>query len=447
MQVPGGMNTSPIVQPGPGRMQSWGPPPPPPPPIMGAGIAPAKPNAPPGPEVSGVGIFFQVPEHSAGSAYVQHIVPGSSADRCGMIRLGDELFAAGEVGQSPTKIEGKGLHLLREKILGKHGSFVLLQFRRKNGEFYEIELMRGSPEYIEMMNVSSGLKDRQQTDMRRIQELENQVSSLKRQVQAYSMHGPPPAGDPRVGPLEEELRARMDDLKRFEDMLLRAKQRTSDALAARDEAIKELEMLKNSRTEESKYRQEVESLRGEVARLQKENRVMHEKFENLEKERSMLKQELSSSASQLENQIKKSAKANNTLQEELNRYKNTDFRATSERLEKEVDDLREQLRKRDQRNQSISRKLKDGHNMLAQVCIDLSTTTWPFSLSRFMSPKIICTSLFATCSMVLGCVFVLSVCLFRHFGSSSKRRRSRLRRSPQSTWSITPCFLHFNPTC
>ena len=58
------------------------------------------------PDVSGVGIFFQVPENDQGVAYVQHIVPRSSAERCGTIQLGDELLAAGEVGQNPTIIEG-----------------------------------------------------------------------------------------------------------------------------------------------------------------------------------------------------------------------------------------------------------------------------------------------------------------------------------------------------
>ena len=261
-----------------------------------------------GPDLSGVGIFFQVPEHDQGTAFVQHIVPRSSADRCGMIVLGDELLAAGEVGQQPTNIEGKGLLVLREKILGQQGSFVVMHFRRKNkGDVYEIELMRGSPEYIEMMNVSTGLRDRQQNDMMRIQELDNQVSNLKQQVQAYAaqiQH----AEDPRIGPLEDELRARMDDLRRFEDMLLRAKDRTSEALRVRDDAMAQIEHMKRTQALETKSGQiavedseEFRSLQKELGRLLTENTAMQRGSGELKHECNELKQERDELKQQLRN--------------------------------------------------------------------------------------------------------------------------------------------------
>jgi hypothetical protein len=238
-----------------------------------------------GPDMSGVGIFFQVPENDQGVAYVQHIVPRSSADRCGVIQLGDELLAAGEVGQMPTNISGKGLLVLREKILGKQGTFVVLHFQRKNkGEIYDIELMRGSPEYIEMMNMSTGLKEKQQNDMVRIHELENQVSNLKQQVQAYAAQIQV-SEDPRIGPLEDELRARMDDLRRFEDMILRAKDRTAEALRARDEAVEQLEMLKRNPGgargwDSSEYRE-----------LQEERDLLKREISGVKSERDMVEME------------------------------------------------------------------------------------------------------------------------------------------------------------
>ena len=258
------------------------------------------PNAtPPGPDVSGVGIFFQVPEHDQGTAYVQHIVPRSSADRCGVIQLGDELLAAGEVGQKPTNIENRGLLVLREKILGKQGSFVVLHFRRKHsGEIYDIELMRGSPEYIEMMNVSTGLKEKQQNDMMRIHELENQVSNLQQQVQAYAAQIQVNE-DPRIGPLEDELRARMDDLRRFEDMLLRAKDRTSEAIRARDDVVEELEMMKRAQILEDKTSQIVvedsdqfRSMQKDLENALRDNKVMQEERDEVKRERDQLKQQL-----------------------------------------------------------------------------------------------------------------------------------------------------------
>lgn len=266
-----------------------------------------RPNPTP-PDVSGVGIFFQVPENDQGVAYVQHMVPRSSAERCGMIQLGDELLAAGEVGQQPTNIEGKGLLVLREKILGKQGSFVVLHFRRKNKEVYEVELMRGSPEYIDMMNVSTGLKERQQNDMMRIHELENQVSNLKQQVHAYAaqiQH----TEDPRIGPLEDELRARMDDLRRFEDMLLRAKDRTSEALRARDEAVEQLELMKRTQTLETKSSQisvedsvQFRNMMKELTQLKHSSRNFEAERNELRQERDELKQQLRDFKNEVENQ-------------------------------------------------------------------------------------------------------------------------------------------------
>lgn len=259
-----------------------------------------KPSAsPPGPDVSGVGIFFQVPEHDQGTAYVQHIVPRSSAERCGTIQIGDELLAAGEVGQKPHNIENQGLLVLREKILGKQGSFVVLHFRRKrSGEIYDIELMRGSPEYIEMMNVSTDLKERQQTDMMRIHELENQVANLQQQVQAYAAQVQV-SEDPRIGPLEDELRARMDDLRRFEEMLLRAKDRTSEAIRARDEVLQELEVMKRTQGLQNKTSQipvedsdQFRSMQKDLDTAMRENKVLQEERDETKQERDQLKQQL-----------------------------------------------------------------------------------------------------------------------------------------------------------
>ena len=253
----------------------------------------------PAPDMSGVGIFLQVSENDPGVAYVQQIVPRSSAERCGMIELGDELMAAGDVGQKPTPIAGNGLIVLREKIVGRQGSFALLHFRRKaTGEIFEVELMRGSPEYIEMINFNTGLKDKQQNDMLRIQELENQVLNLQQQVQGYASQNQINE-DPRIGPLEDELRARMDDLRRFEDMLLRAKDRTSEALRARDAAIEQLEMWKrahalDTRTTTVKVEdsEDYRNLLAEKNYYIQANGNLQSENKELKQERDMLKQQL-----------------------------------------------------------------------------------------------------------------------------------------------------------
>ena len=333
-----------------------------------------QPQAPPAiqdqmqsPDLSGVGIFFQVPENEVGAAYVQHIVPRSSADRCGMIQLGDELLAAGEAGQTPTNIERKGLPVLREKILGKQGSFVVLHFRRKyNGDMYEIELMRGSPEYIDMMNISSGLKERQQNDMMRIQELEGQVAKLQQQLQTATSQVQT-VEDPRIGPLEDELRARMDDLRRFEDMLVRAKQRTSEALRARDEAVEQLEMLKRTHTVESKIRaqdsNELAKMEKTVLQLQQENNALREDALNVGNARDMLKRERDMLEERLRDYKAEMEAQQKHLEDQLRAASVVD----SQLLQAEVDHLKEQLRKKEERDQDISRRLRNGHNQIAQA--------------------------------------------------------------------------------
>lgn len=76
---------------------------------------------------------------------------GCSAEKCGVIRRGDEIVAVGEEGMREVHVEGAGLEVLRHHIMGAPGTFVQLFFRRgRRGEYqFDVELMRGTPEYIE----------------------------------------------------------------------------------------------------------------------------------------------------------------------------------------------------------------------------------------------------------------------------------------------------------
>ena len=61
----------------------------------------------------------------------------------------DVIFQVGEEGQPPFSVRGHDPTLLRSKIPGKQGTFVSLTFRR-NDEFFDVDLMRGSPDFIEV---------------------------------------------------------------------------------------------------------------------------------------------------------------------------------------------------------------------------------------------------------------------------------------------------------
>ncbi|EKX52568.1 hypothetical protein GUITHDRAFT_133632 [Guillardia theta CCMP2712] len=232
------------------------------------------------PDLAGVGIFFQQ-STKASFAYVQSIIHGSSADRCGLIQHGDQLVAVAEAGEWPRNVEGQNLHMIRDKILGKQGSFVRLQMRRPStNEVYEVELMRGSPEFIEIMHVSSDLKEKQISSNARIQELESQVAMLRMHSDRLQAHAQTVQveEDPRIGPLEEELSARMEDLRRFEEMLLASKEKTREAILARDKFAEQLKDVKSdfdllkeklslSKEEESRLVHENESLKGQISLL------------------------------------------------------------------------------------------------------------------------------------------------------------------------------------
>jgi len=75
---------------------------------------------------------------------------------------------------------------------------------------------------------------------------ELEIARLRDEIEALRHQAEEPAPeDPRVAPLEEELRARMDDLSRFEKMLMRSQERASEAERARREAVESLTRLKD----------------------------------------------------------------------------------------------------------------------------------------------------------------------------------------------------------
>jgi hypothetical protein len=106
--------------------------------------------------LAGVGIFFQQ-DSDTNEVFVKTIVKGGSADRSGVIRVGDVV-----VRIDHENVEGQPLSTLRTRILGAQGSYVTLGFRRREGletTFYDVPLMRGSPEYFESMKATQPLQD------------------------------------------------------------------------------------------------------------------------------------------------------------------------------------------------------------------------------------------------------------------------------------------------
>ncbi len=106
-------------------------------------------------ELAGVGIFFL--QEKAGKFYVASLVKGGSAERSGVIREGDVI-----VKVNGEDLTNKPLSALRGWILGPQGSYVTLAFQRSTGTelyYYDVELVRGSPEYFESIKKDQGFKE------------------------------------------------------------------------------------------------------------------------------------------------------------------------------------------------------------------------------------------------------------------------------------------------
>jgi len=93
----------------------------------------------------GVGLFFH---EVNGRIMVKTIVSGGSAERDGRVQVGDVLIA---VDGTDVRGSGNSGHVFRNMIVGPEGSTVRLKLLRGEGVNafgYEVELLRGSPEYF-----------------------------------------------------------------------------------------------------------------------------------------------------------------------------------------------------------------------------------------------------------------------------------------------------------
>lgn len=108
---------------------------------------------------------------------------GGSADRSAVIRVGDVV-----VRVDHENVEGQPLSTLRTRILGAQGSYVTLGFRRRDGldtTFYDVPLMRGSPEYFESMKATQPLQDEIDRLKRHNSQLEAQRSQDAAELQRF----------------------------------------------------------------------------------------------------------------------------------------------------------------------------------------------------------------------------------------------------------------------
>jgi len=106
---------------------------------------------------------------------VDALAPGCSADRSGSVQIGD--YVAGVDGQtelSPTEA--------KELILGRQGTYTTINFRRPEGvnvRTFKVQLMRGSADYIFLVECLRGLEHQIADLQAENQELKNSVPSQR----------------------------------------------------------------------------------------------------------------------------------------------------------------------------------------------------------------------------------------------------------------------------
>jgi len=132
-------------------------------------------------ELQGVGVYLQW-NYETGEAFVRDVTPGSSADKCGMLRAGDVLLGLSEHGAPLESVAGLKLRSLRERILGRKGSYVNMHFSRSrdHGASFEVELMRGSPDYLALSELSEALEEQQARALLPLPPLPTLVPAVRR---------------------------------------------------------------------------------------------------------------------------------------------------------------------------------------------------------------------------------------------------------------------------
>ncbi|EKX55315.1 hypothetical protein GUITHDRAFT_131545 [Guillardia theta CCMP2712] len=146
-------------------------------------------------------------EHQGTAVYVANIVPGGSADRSGVIRVNDVIVKVDD-----EDVQGQPLSTLRNLILGKQGSYVVLAFRRMTGNelyYFDAELLRGTPEYFESLKKSQVRQ--QEAEIHQLKQANNVIRSSGQGSAVQSVN--------LLEKLKHELLSKSEEATRLEEQL------------------------------------------------------------------------------------------------------------------------------------------------------------------------------------------------------------------------------------
>lgn len=327
---------------------------------------------------AGVGIFFQ--QEHGDWIYVANVVPGSSADLSGRVRTNDELVRVDEFEVNMDS----SLEQIRGRILGTPGSYVRLAFRRPGGQhgmsrkddyfFFDVDLVRGkavnredeqavrapAPSHALRAAPAPPPDDMMQRKYEEeiTRKYEDEIARLRDELDHMRQHHAAQGEmeDPRVLPLEQELKSRMDDLHRFEGMLTRAQERTKEAEAQKEDAMQHAAALQQEimqlQAKSSQDAQMVENLNarahGESKRLQNDN-------DNLKIQLDIVNKQLENAKEMFENERQRSQTNSSQYQEQISK------------MTEEMNRLRAGHDEKLSNEASIRSRLQQGHAQLADA--------------------------------------------------------------------------------
>jgi hypothetical protein len=168
---------------------------------------------------------------------VDALAPGCSADKSGSVQVGDYVAAVdGKTDLSPTHA--------KEMILGRQGTYATISFRRPEGanvRTFKVQLMRGSADYIFLVECLRGLEHQ-------ISDLQGQVKDLEDENDELRNNAPKSAPTSN-GAQMAELQAENEWLKskhrteiqelvsRIEDIENRGRMQQRESPSRREEEI------------------------------------------------------------------------------------------------------------------------------------------------------------------------------------------------------------------
>ena len=231
------------------------------------------------------GVQFGVGFSVDGWLTVDALAPGCSADKSGSVQVGDRVVAVdGNADLTPDTA--------KDLILGRQGTYATISFKRREGpntRTFKVQLMRGTSDYIFLVECLRGLED-QIRDLQAENARLHEVRGAEKDFTAF-------------GSTRDETRARLAEVEEENSSLKRRHHEEIETLLDRLEKLEGADQIQSSskdakidelESENHRLRHEVHMLRESIvpAKLQSNTDLLSSKLAGLEAENASLRDEM-----------------------------------------------------------------------------------------------------------------------------------------------------------